>query len=146
MKKMWVMRRLKKLGASSTDLLEIYYKQIRCIAEYAAPVWSSALTKEDSGKLERIQKVASNIILGENYESYSAAIKLFGIEKLSERRKKICTKFARKSQKHSKFTKWFRPVPTLNTRQKKPKFYNVFSNTVRFEKSPISYLTQLLNQ
>ena len=100
MKKMWVMRRLKKLGASSTDLLEIYYKQIRCIAEYAAPVWSSAITMEDSRKLERIQKVACNIILGENYESYTAATKSLGLEKLNERRKRICMKFAKKSQKH----------------------------------------------
>ena len=146
MKKMWVMRRLKKLGASSTDLLEIYYKQIRCIAEYAAPVWSSAITMEDSRKLERIQKVACNIILGENYESYTAATKSLGLEKLNERRKRICMKFAKKSQKHIKFSKWFKPAPALNTRLKKPRFYNVFSKTVRFEKSPISYLTELLNQ
>ena len=69
MKKMWVMRRLKKLGADNTDLLEVYLKQVRSVAEYAVPVWNSALTREDSGKLERIQKTACNIILGQHYDA-----------------------------------------------------------------------------
>ena len=145
-KKMWVMRRLKRLGANNSDLLDIYSKQIRSIAEYAVPVWNSALTGEQIIKIERVQKVACSIILGDNYESYTSALKTLGLDKLSVRRKKICIKFAKKAQKHKKFSKWFKPTPAVITRNKKPPFYDVVCKTVRFEKSPLSYLTKLLNQ
>ena len=145
-KKMWAMRRLKKLGARESDLLEVYFKQIRSIAEYAVPVWNSALTGDEIVKIERIQKTACHIILGQSYGSYTAALKSLGLEKLSVRRRRICTKFAKKAQKHKKFTRWFRPTPPVTTRNKKPKFYDVVCKTSRFEKSPLSYLTKILNQ
>jgi hypothetical protein len=144
-KKTWVLRRLKKLGANCSDLLDVYFKQIRSIAEFAVPVWNSSLTGEDVAKLERLQKIALHIILGEDYRSYTSALKTLGIEKLSLRRKKICLTFAKKSQKHKKFEKWFKPNPNISARRKKPKFLDTFSRTVRFEKSPLSYLTKLLN-
>ena len=145
-KKLWVIRRLKKLGATKSDLLEVYCKQIRSIAEYAVPAWNSSLTGEVIIKIERLQKIACNIILGENYESYSSALKNLGLEKLSVRRRKICLKFAIKAQKHEKFSKWFKPTPSVITRTRKPKFCDVVCKTVRFEKSPLSYLTRILNQ
>ena len=145
-KKMWVLRRLKRLGASHTDLLEFYSKQIRSVAEFAVPVWNSSITGEDVVKLERLQKIAFHIILGEDYRSYTSALKSLGLQKLSTRRRKICLTFAKKSQKHSKFNKWFKPCPSVATRRKRPKFYEIYSKKVRFDKSPLSYLTKLLNQ
>ena len=134
------------MGTNYSGFLEVYTKQVRSIAEYAVPVWNSALTGEEITRIERIQKTACNIILGGNYESYTSALKTLGLEKLSARRKKICTKFAKNAQKHKKFSKWFRPTPAVITRSKKPHFYDVVCKTVRFEKSPLSYLTKLLNQ
>ena len=55
-KKTWVLRRLKYLGATREDLLDVYCKQIRIIVEFAVPVWNSSLTGDDVMKLERIQK------------------------------------------------------------------------------------------
>ena len=52
----------------------------------------------------------------------------------------------RKAYTHKKFTKWFKPTPEVITRNKKPKFYDVVCKTTRFEKSPLSYLTKILNQ
>ena len=72
--KIWILRRLKKLGANHSDLLDVYFKQIRSIAEFAAPVWNSALTGVDIAKLERIQKTAFHVILSEDYRSYSSAL------------------------------------------------------------------------
>ena len=37
-KKLWFLRRLRILGASREDLMDVYCKQIRSIVEYAAPV------------------------------------------------------------------------------------------------------------
>ena len=45
--KTWMLRRLKKLGASQDYLLEVYIKQVRSLAEYGVPVWNSSLTGED---------------------------------------------------------------------------------------------------
>jgi hypothetical protein len=36
--RLWMLRRLKLLGASEVELLDVYDKQIRCMAEFAAPV------------------------------------------------------------------------------------------------------------
>ena len=51
--KMWVIKCLKNLGASRSDLLEVYFKQIRCHAEYAVPVWNGSLTGLNAAKIER---------------------------------------------------------------------------------------------
>ena len=65
--KVWTLRRLKKLGASKDDLLEVYFKQIRTILEYASPVWNSGLTGDDIINLERVKKTVLHIILGDSY-------------------------------------------------------------------------------
>ena len=70
------------------DLVDLYHKHVRRILEYAAPVWHSSLTGEDRLKLERVQKTALHIILGENYKSYSSALKVTGNLTLFERRRK----------------------------------------------------------
>ena len=43
-KRLWILRRLKHLGASDNDLLEIYTKQIRCVLELAVPAWQSSIS------------------------------------------------------------------------------------------------------
>ena len=144
-RKTWMLRRLKKLGASQEDLLDVYLKQIRSLAEFAVPVWNSSLTGEDIANLERLQKTALHIILSDQYTSYTSALKETGLDKLSDRRRKICLKFAKKAQKHSKFSKWFRPNPKLQKRLLQPKFCPVVYKKERFKKSPLSYLTGLLN-
>ena len=76
--KIWILRRLKKLEANHSDLLDVYFKQIRSIVEFAAPVWNSALTGVDIAKLERIQKTALHVILSQDYSSYSSALRALG--------------------------------------------------------------------
>ena len=146
-KKLWCLRRLKALGADQSDLLDVYFKQIRSILEYASPVWHSSLTGEDRIKIERVQKSALHIILGLNYNSYRSALKATKLETLFERRRKLCKTFAKKSLKHPKFTKWFKPTQKRhNMRRKQQKFCSVYSQTQRYQKSTLSYLTELLNQ
>ena len=61
--KLWMIRRLKALGASQWNLLNIYYKHICSILEFGAPAWDGALTKRDKLRLERLQRAALKIIL-----------------------------------------------------------------------------------
>ena len=145
-KKLWCMRRLKNLGAERGDLISVYQKQIRCLLEYAVAVWHPSLTSEDRIRIERVQKSALCIILGQDYTSYKSALKELQLESLHSRRIKLCKKFAIKTQKHPKFSKWFKPQnKTTVTRGKPPKFLEVYFRTERFRKSPLSYLTNLLN-
>ena len=121
-------------------------KQVRSILEFAVPVWHSSITGDERLDIERIQKSAFHIILGSNYQSYSSALKVLGMETLNSRRTKLCKKFATKSVKNSKFKKWFKVNKKVSfTRQAQPKYCRVYSRTVRFEKSPLSYLTSILN-
>ena len=43
-KKLWILRRLKNLGAGPDELIDLYIKQICCLLELAAPVWHGSLT------------------------------------------------------------------------------------------------------
>ena len=55
-KKLWIIRRLKYLGAEVPDLVDIYIKQIRSILELAVPVWHDSITLAEQIDIERIQK------------------------------------------------------------------------------------------
>ena len=91
---MWMLKRLKNLGADQDDLLQVYLKQIRCLAKYAVPVWNSSLTGVNSAKIERIKISATRIILGDAYTSNPRALETLGIQRLAHRRKLLCLKFA----------------------------------------------------
>ena len=89
---MWLLRRMKALGLEPKFILDYYLMEIRPVVEHGVPVWHSGLTNLQSNRLERIQKVALKIIMGENYDSYNDACKLFSLEKLSERQVRLCSR------------------------------------------------------
>ena len=96
-KRLWLIRRLKNMGASQHDLVDMFIKQIRSILELAVPVWQGSLTLEDKADLERIQKSAVHIIMGQDYQSYDMALNHLNMESLESRRIKLCLNFAKKS-------------------------------------------------
>ena len=57
------------MGATTIDLLDVYQKQVRCLVEYASPVWTGGLTLDEVHQIERVQKTAFAIILGPGYQS-----------------------------------------------------------------------------
>ena len=146
-KRLWMLRRLKQLGANSDELLDVFIKQVRSVLELAVPVWHSSITVKERCDLERVQKAALHIILGNDYTSYQDALDCFEIGSLEERRVQLCSKFAKKAIKHSKFKNWFK-VNSLRTspRQDQPKFCHVRARLGRYLKSPLSYLTAILNK
>ena len=146
-KRLWIIRRLKYLGADQCDLVNIFTKQIRSVLELAVPVWNNGITLVEQQDIERIQKSAAHIILGAQYESYNIALKTLGLESLKSRRDKLCLKFALKAEKHDKFKKWFKPAVYANfTRRKKFKYCEAYTIHKRFTKSPLPYLTSMLNE
>ena len=144
---MWILRRLKNHGAEIKDLKDVYFKQIRSILELAVPAWHPGLTVKNSMDIERVQRAALHIILGEDYRSYSFALTTLKMESLSSRRVKLCLRFGKKASEHPKHSKWFKlNMNKKPTRVTKPKYCPVFARTKRFQDSPISYLTGLLNK
>ena len=99
MERMWVLRRMKTFNLDIELICDTYLKEIRSILELAVPVWHSGLTLKLSRDIERVQKVALIIILGENYLNYEVACTLMAIELLEIRRELLCIKFAMKTVK-----------------------------------------------
>ena len=145
-KKLWVLRRLKNSGAKQDDLVDIYCKQVRSLLEFAVPAWHGGINKDDQIDIERIQKSACHIVLGDSYSSYKNALKTLCLDPLSVRRDRLCLKFAKKAEKHPKHSKWFKPNDNdVNTRQTKTKYKEVLAKHSRLKKSPLSFLTDMLN-
>ena len=64
------MQLLRKVAAFNTpieDLKTIYILFIRSLLEQSAVVWPSSITEENSYDLERVQRSALKVILGEKY-------------------------------------------------------------------------------
>ena len=140
-------RGLKQMGASVEELIDFYSKQIRSVLEYAAVVWHSGLTVANTTSIERVQKAALAIILGQSYICYSNALEVTSLERLDTRRVALCLKFARSSIKNPKFSNWFVEDTNINnTRRLKKNLKDVHTRTRRFRESTIPYLTQLLNE
>ncbi|CAH1259452.1 Hypp2286 [Branchiostoma lanceolatum] len=87
------------------DLVTIYTCYVRPICEYAVPVWNPGLTKNQSSRLETIQRRACRIILGKKYTHYSEALTQLGLPTLESRREQLCKKFGLKLLK-SAFRDW----------------------------------------
>ena len=56
-KRLWLIKRLKQMGASLVSLLDIDVKHVRSVVEIAAVVWTSSLTKQDIGSIEKSKTV-----------------------------------------------------------------------------------------
>ena len=97
--RIWMIRRLKALGATCSELVDVYNKQVRCVLEMAAPVWTPALTKCQVTQIERVQMTVCSVILGFSYCGYSSAGKTHNLMSLSDRRVELCTTFS-KSEKY----------------------------------------------
>ena len=145
-KKLWILRRLKNSGAKNDDLVDVYTKQVRSLLELAVPAWHGCINQAEHMDIERIQKSAAHIILGENYLSYRNALKEMSLEPLGNRRDRLCLNFAIKAEKRPKHINWFKPnVNPVNTRKEKLNYMEGQAKHTRFKDSPQSFLTNLLN-
>ena len=141
--KVWMLRRLKALGASKQSLLDIYYKHIRSILEFASPAWTGSLTLKENRRIERVQRVVLRIIFNSIKKPYRKLLEENKIQKLSKRRTQLALKFAKKAFAHEKFRSWF--VLNNANRGERASFKESISRTSRLNKSPILFLTRLLN-
>ena len=105
-------------------------------------------------QIERVQKCAMAIILGNKYINYEKATEELCLENLSDRRLKLSKNFAKKAAKSPKIQNWFNEIQNRDNRtstrscknKSLPKFKPIPTRTNRYKKSPLPYLTDILNE
>ena len=145
--RMELLRKVSSFGASIEDMKTIYTLFVRSLLEQSATVWHNSLTQGNSEDLERVQKSAFKIMLGEKYESYSKSLIRLDMQNLHDRREQLCMNFALKCLKNPKTTKIF-PLndKTHNMGTRNPEKFNVqHAINGRLKKSPVIYMQTLLN-
>ena len=142
------MHKAKKFTNNVEDLKKIYMLQVRSKLEQSAVVWHSSLTKRDSKDLERVQKAALRVILGDRYRNYAEALNIIKIDSLEERRQKICLKFAQHCLRNEKLRDMFPRNMSDHkmTKRNAEKFIVTKAITERFRRSAIPSMQRLLNK
>ena len=145
------MELLKKVAAyceNQEEFKNIYILFVRSILKQSATVWHSSLSEENRNDLERVQKTALKLILGQKHNSYRHALNKMNLEDLDERRENLCLTFAQRTSRHPTMKKMF-PLNEksggISTRH--PEKYKVqHALNERLRKSPIIHMQNLLNQ
>ena len=145
--RMTMITKLKYVGTSREDLLEIFVLYIRSLLEYCCTVWHSSLTIEQQNNIENVQKLGLKIILGKDYTTYEDALKLASLQTLRERREIRCLKFGLKSLLHSNHSKLFPLNPQLNVyNTRNPEHFLVNkATTEQYRNSTIPFVQRMLN-
>ena len=125
-RRLYMLSRLRRFGVPSEDLISVYMGYVRTICEYAAPVWHSSITVDQSKKLERIQKRVCRIILSSKYQSYTETLNRLELQTLEDRRLHLCHRFGKKKFLQSKQYNEWSPPPN-------PKIHSIrLRNTHKF--------------
>ena len=128
------------------DLVLIYNQYIRSILEFNSNVWFSNLTNEEREDIERVQRVACQIILKDDYQNYNQALEKLKLQNLSDRRQMLAVRFADKCIKSDRFKDLF-PLNTNPTGVRNIKKYAVkFAQTDRLKDSSIPAMQRLMNR
>ena len=143
--RIFFLRRLKELGASQSILKEIYVLFVRPILEYAAPVWTGALTenKKLTNKLNRVQDYACKVIRPDldKAQAYTE-LRLSGLE---SRRISLSRKCAASMIKNPQFSSLFK----RNDRQSSRNFGQLIAprcNKRRYALSSVPFFISLLSE
>ena len=142
----WVLRRMRALGVDQRTLVAYWKAEGRVHLELACPVWHPGLTTSQSRDLDRAQRVAMAAITGRWEPSHSQQLLQLGLEPLGPRRVKLCRTFAKRTAENSRHMDLFIPTGARTRKGKKTKTYReTSSRTETHFKSPVPYLTRLLN-
>ena len=94
-----MLTKLRYAGLGTEELMHINTQYVRTTLEYCNVVFRNSLTAQQSNSLERCQAVSLRVILQENYVSYSAALEMTSLDRLSDRRLARCLDFSVKCTK-----------------------------------------------
>ena len=147
-KTIWVIRRMRSLGVSQASLVNYWVAEGRSALEMCAPLWHSSLTKAQSSALSRVQRVAMAAITSVWGASHTEQLRSLALQPLAERRVELCRRFARQTAEKSRHKDMFQRVDNPRPdRQaaRRPVYVEKWARTVAYRRSPLPYLTKLLN-
>ena len=148
-KRMWVIRRLKALGACEADLLNVLRCQVLSVLQFAVPAWTTMLTKSESKSIESVQKTGLYLIFGARFRSYTWALQEANMRTQVEQRRTLFKNFTKACVRSPKFSKWFCKsdnTQLMTTRSRKVRFKPVPARTQQYANSPIPQMVELANK
>ena len=146
--KLYLLRRLRSLGTPAAELASVYTHFILPKLTYASPAWSSSLTATQRHQLERVQKRACRLILGNQFTNYQAALHTLHLTTLQERHTHLLQKFACKLLLHTRHRDLL-PPPALHPRpsiRHTNTLVPIRSRTDRYANSAIPFMVKYLNK
>ena len=145
-KKIWMLRRMKKMGLDERSICNFWKAEGRVHLEPASAVWTSGITVQQSRKLQRVQNRAVAAFSDKREDPKISAIRL-KLELLDERRQKLALKFAQQTVKKSRHSDMFTKLENPHTSRggAKREWREPPCKTRRHLKSALPYLTRLLN-
>jgi hypothetical protein len=143
--RVYLLKHLKRSGVDLDDILHFYYSVVRPVLEYVCPAWHTGLTRDQSDRLEAVQKRSLSIIfnmsVSENYEEFCSSN---GIETLAKRRDNLCRRFFLKCVANENSCLHYL-LPTskendiANKLRNRPKYHILPVHTARYMNSFITY-------
>ena len=143
--RMIILHKLFEFNPPMKELVNIYKIFIRNVLEQNCVIWHSSLTQGEIIDIERVQKVALRIILRNNYVEYAHALELTGLDKLEDRRRKLCIKFAKKSIRNENCSDLF-PLKKKIVSRNNDKYQIFPAKKKRLFQSAVHYIQRLLNE
>ena len=142
-----MLSKLKYLGVSTEDLIELYCLHIRSLTEYCSTAFHSTLSLRLDNKIEAIQKTCLRVILDVMFVDYISALEMCGLKTLNSRRESRSLLFAVKCTTHMTQKSMFPLNPTNDTHpvRNREKFLVNKARTQSYFKSTIPYLQRRLN-
>ena len=145
---MWVVRRLKALGATEQELLNVLRAQVLSVLQFATPAWSTLITGQESNRIESVLRTGLYLVYGERFQSFSWALREAKMSSMKQQRRKFFEKFTRDCISSRKFRNWFVRTEENSgpfTRKQKPLFKPVLGRTQGFLRSAIPQMVKLAN-
>ena len=133
---------------SKFDLKCIYLTFIRSVLEQSAVVWHSSLNKKNRKDMERVQRAAVRVIMGNDFTNYKNGLKYLNLVTLEKRRELLCLKFAKNCLNNGKVKNMFPLKKSKHNmkKRKQKKFKTTRSKTKRMQKSALPFMRNLLNE
>ena len=146
-KRLRLLHNASKFTRNKQHLKQVYMLQVRCKLEQATPVWHHSITQSENTSLERVQRAAVRVIMGDSYKNYNDALEVLKMDSLEKRRDKLTLNFAKSSLKLEKMKKLF-PLNVNNhgmIKRTYEKYKVIKARTERYKSSTVINIQKMLN-
>ena len=144
--KFWTIIHLRRAGIKGLQLYKLYAALVRPVLETNCVIFHPMMTATQSEELERLQKLAFRVCFGFHL-SYRAALEMWNLSTLANRRNQMLEKFVAKAMSNRKFAdRWFVTRPDVNQELRNRRPYEEKKvRTARYYRSPLLTCQRIAN-